>query len=384
MSLTTAPPPAPQRRSARRRFLPLGGLEAAATKLGILEALATPHGVDRYLELVHPMLTVRELRAVVTDVERSTAGSITLTLRPTRQWKGFHAGQFVQIAVDIDGVRRTRCYSPSCSQYRSDGRIEITIKAHPDGLLSQYLHANAKPGLVVGLTQADGAFTLPARRPAKTLLISGGSGITPVLSMLRTLIDEGHGGEIVFLHYAFTETDVAHLTHLRELAARHDNVRLVLAYTKQEIGGDLHGRFDETHLAEVAPWYAHDAQTFLCGPPGLMATIRAHYAGKGIEDSLHTEEFTPPVVVPVAGDVTGRVAFGDTVVDNSGDTLLEQAEAAGLTPEFGCRMGICFTCTKVKTTGCTQNIRTGELSSDPDTEVQLCINRPVGDVAISL
>src|SRR3954449_1751425 len=186
------------RRARRRRFSPLG----------VLEALATPHGVDRYLELIHPMLTVRELRAVVTDVERTTADSVTLTLRPTRQWRGFEAGQFVQIAVDIDGVRRTRCYSPSCSQHRADGRIEITIKAHPQGLVSQYLHAQAKPGLVLGLTPADGTFKLPARRPDKLLLISGGSGITPVLSMLRTLADEEHPGEIVFLHYSNAPSDV--------------------------------------------------------------------------------------------------------------------------------------------------------------------------------
>src|ERR1700759_1316256 len=98
--------------------------------LALFEALATPHGVDRYLELVNPMLTVRELRAEVTAVHRSTADSVTLTLRPTRQWKGFKAGQFVNVTVEIDGVRRPRCYSPTCSQYRNDGLIEITIKKH--------------------------------------------------------------------------------------------------------------------------------------------------------------------------------------------------------------------------------------------------------------
>ena len=200
----------------------------ARSPLRLLEALATPHGIDRYLELVSPMLTVRELRAEVTDVHRSTADSVTLTLRPTRQWRGFRAGQFVQLTVEIDGVRRTRCYSPSCSQYRSDGRIEITVKAHPEGLVSQYLHANARPGLVVGLSQADGTFCLPDERPERSLLVSGGSGITPVLSMLRTLCDEGYAGEIVFLHYAYTAADVAHGAELQSLAAAHDNVRVVL------------------------------------------------------------------------------------------------------------------------------------------------------------
>ena len=349
--------------------------------LKFVEALATPHGIDRYLELVHPMLTVRELRAVVTDVQRPTADSVTLTLRPTRQWQGFRAGQFVQVAVDIDGVRRTRCFSPSGSEHRPDGRIELTVKAHPDGDVSRYLYRHARPGLVLGLSQADGSFRLPDRRPEQLLFISGGSGITPVLSMLRTLLDEGHRGEIAFVHYDRTEADLAHLAELRAIAAQHPNVRVALGFTRQP-GGDLHGRFHETHLAEAAPWYPH-AQTYLCGPTGLQSAVREHYAAKGIEDSLHTEQFTLAVAVP-AGDASGEVRFGDTVVENSGATLLEQAESAGLTPEFGCRMGICFTCTKVKTSGCTRDVRTGELHAEPDTEVQLCISAPVGDVEIAL
>lgn len=351
--------------------------------LRLFEALATPHGVDRYLELVNPMLTVRDLRAEVTEMHRSTHDSVTLTLRPTRRWRGFRAGQFVQVTVVIDGVRRTRCYSPTCSQYRDDGRIELTIKAHPDGLVSQYLHATARPGLVIGLAQADGMFVLPDERPRRILLVSGGSGITPVLSMLRTLCDEGYDGEVVFLHYAYTARDVAHRSELQALADAHDNVRVVLAYTDTD-AGELTGFFGQEHLDAVAPWH-RDGQTFLCGPPGLMRAVREHYKHVDLLDRLHVEEFAPPLAA-VADDATGTVSFeaSGTSADNDGATLLEQAEAAGLTPEYGCRMGICFSCTQIKTSGCTRNIRTGDTNSDPDAEIQLCINVPVGDVAIKI
>ena len=351
--------------------------------LRVLEALATPHGVDRYLELVHPMLVRRDLRAEVTGVERPTADSITLTLRPNRRWKGFAAGQYVQLSVEIDGVLRTRCFSPCSSQHRADGRFELTVKAHEDGLVSRYLYANAQPGLVVGLTPAAGEFTLPQQRPARVLLISGGSGITPVLAMLRTLLDEDWAGEAVFLHYARGKQDVPHLAELREIAARHGNVRVVLAGTRNADGADLTGHFEPAQLAEIAPWHA-DAPAFLCGPPALMAAVREHYEAKGIAELLHTEQFTLAPATPDAEDATGTIRFGDTEVENSGATLLEQAEGAGLTPEYGCRMGICFTCTKVKTAGCTRNVRTGELHSDPDQEIQLCISVPVGDVAVEL
>ncbi|WP_375483990.1 ferredoxin reductase [uncultured Jatrophihabitans sp.] len=369
----------PRRSAGARRFSPLG----------LVEALVTPHGIDRYLELVNPMLTVRDLRAEVVDVRRQvvdgTGVDTRLTLRPTRQWDGFDAGQFVSVTVDIDGVRRTRCYSPANSQHRRDGLLELTVKAHPEGLVSQYLHEQARPGLVLGLSQADGTFRLTLPRPERLLLVSGGSGITPVMSMLRTLCDEGYRGGIVFLHYALSAEHVSYLPELRQLADAHDNVRLALAYTEQQLGGDLHGLFHASHLRDVAPWYAN-AQTYLCGPPGLMAAVRAHFDGRRLTDRLATEEFAPAPVAAPDADVSGVTTFARSAVtsDNTGDTLLEQAENAGLSPEHGCRMGICFSCTQVKTSGCVQNIRTGEISSDPDTEVQLCIHRAVGDVALDL
>ncbi|KAA0022870.1 ferredoxin reductase [Antrihabitans cavernicola] len=349
----------------------------------LVEALATPHHVDRYLELLDPMATVRDMRAEVTAVHKSTDDTVTLTLRPTRHWLGFHAGQFVQVGVVIDGVRHTRCYSPACSQHRNDGHIELTVKAHPDGLVSQYLHRNARVGLVVDLSQASGAFRMPNARPASVLLISGGSGITPVLSMLRTLVDENYRGQITFLHYAYTEQDVSYRAELDRIAAANDNVNLVLAYTDQQTGGDLHGFFDQAHLDAAAPWH-RDAETYLCGPPGLMRGVRELFRDIDLEDRLHTEEFAPPVVA--TEDATGTASFSTSGIEsaNAGANLLEQAEAAGLTPEYGCRMGICFTCTSTKISGCTKNLRTGEIDNDPDQPIQLCISAAVGDVEIAI
>jgi stearoyl-CoA 9-desaturase NADPH oxidoreductase len=357
---------------------------APSRVLDAVELLATPHGLDRYLELVNPMLTVREMRARVVAAERHTADSVTLTLRPTRQWRGFRSGQYVQIAIDVDGVRRTRCYSPAGSEHRADGCIEITVKAHDDGVVSQYLYQHAAPGLVFGLSAAQGTFHLPAQRPDKVLLISGGSGITPVMSILRTLCDEGYAGELAFVHYARSAESVCYRDELRDLAAAHSNVRVAFAFTRAA-GGELTGRFDPSHLKTVAPWYA-DAQTFLCGPQALMSEVRRHYDDLAVTDALHTEEFVLTPVAAVPGEASGTLTFArsDAAAANSGATLLEQAEAAGLTPEYGCRMGICFSCTAIKTAGCTRNIRTGDLDADPDTEIQLCVNVPVGDVTLDV
>jgi ferredoxin-NADP reductase len=265
------------------------------------------------------------------------------------------------------------------------------VKAHPGGLVSSYLHRNAAPGLVLGLSHAEGSFQLPTPRPERILLISGGSGITPVLSMLRTLCSENHQGAVTFLHYARTEADVPHLRELRELAAAHDNVRLVLAYTEAEAeaetearDGELAGLFSREHLRAAAPDHAR-AQTYLCGPGGLMRSVRELFDELGLAQALHTEEFAPAVPTPDL-DAVGQVSFAGSGIraDNSGRTLLEQAEDAGLDPQHGCRMGICFSCTQIKNSGCVRNIRTGATSTEEDEEIQLCICVPVGDVTLDL
>ncbi|WP_019928889.1 ferredoxin reductase [Nocardia sp. BMG111209] len=348
----------------------------------LVQTLTTPHAIDRYLELIRPALTVRDLRAEIVRVRHDANGSVTLRLRPTRRWSGHLAGQYVQIAVVIDGVKHSRCYSPVTVEGRTR-ELELTVRAHPDGLVSHYLWREARPGMVVDLTPAAGTFVLPDPRPERIVLISGGSGITPVLSMLRTLAAEDHPGEVLFLHYARTPEAVPHRAELTALAREHPRLRVEIRCPGAQSGAS--GYFDRDTLAGAAPWF-RDAQVYVCGPERLMAAVRAVYAAEGLETSVHTEEFTLPTITTDPAEVTGATNFSASGVrtDNTGASLLEQAEAAGLTPEYGCRMGICFSCTAIRRSGCTRNRRTGELDSDPDQPIQLCINAAVGDVDIAV
>ncbi|HKN55578.1 MAG TPA: 2Fe-2S iron-sulfur cluster-binding protein [Amycolatopsis sp.] len=337
----------------------------------VAEALLTPHGMDRYLELVDPMLVRREIRGRVVAARHQTPDTVTLTVKPSRAWPGFAAGQHVRVGVDIDGVRHTRCYSPCGSQH--DRTLEFTIR--DQGLVSGFLHRGGNA--ILRLSTPDGSFTLPPRRPDRILLISGGSGITPVLAMLRTLVDEGHPGEIAFVQYARTADDVLYRPELERLAARHPGLRVLHAYTRAK-SGDLHGHFSAEHLTKAAPWFA-DAETYACGPRPLLEAVRAEF---GLSERLHTEEFTPPMFA--SGAAGGRIRFARSgrECENSGKPLLEQAEDAGLAPEHGCRMGICFSCTQRKTTGRVRNAKSGEVSGEEDEEIQLCISVPLGDVEI--
>lgn len=347
----------------------------------IVEQVATPYPVDRYLELIDPMITWRDTRAKITDVRRQTDRSVTLTLRPTRQWTGHQAGQYVEVSVVVDGVRHRRFFSPAGAAQHADS-LELTITAHSGGFISRYLRENARPGMVLSLGAPAGEFTLPAARPTRTVLVSGGSGITPVLSMLRTLLADGHTEPITFVHYARTPDDVPYRTELEALDRTLAHVDVQFHYTRT----DDAEHFAPSHLDGLAD--ADGAQVFLCGPTSLMNAVREYADERGLADRLFSEAFTidtAPVLdpnEPITGDVTYTEA--DVTTPNDGRTLLEQAEAAGLNPEFGCRMGICFSCTKVRKSGCTRNILTGELDSEPDQHIQICVNAPVGDVEIEV
>ncbi|MEE6178975.1 ferredoxin reductase [Mycobacterium sp. 050134] len=339
----------------------------------LVDLLTGPHGVDRYTELVAPTWTLGEGRAKVVEVRRATPRSVTLTLAPNESFTtryAVKAGQYVNVAVEVDGRRHTRCYSPANAE--GSGHIELTIGRHDGGLVSSHLCEHARRGMVLGLTGVGGDFTLPPVRPRRILFVSGGSGITPVMSMLRTLVAERHQGDIAFIHYARTAAEACYRDELDAMPG----VRVLHGYTRSD-GGDLVGRFGPEHLTAAMP--APDI-VFVCGPTPLVDAVRERC------DNVHTESFVPPAFEASANPSGGRITFADSGIDvvDDGRPLLEQAEAAGLTPENGCRMGICHTCTRRKIAGTVRNLTTGAVSTCPDEDVQICVSVPVGDVDLSL
>jgi ferredoxin-NADP reductase len=333
----------------------------------LVDLLVGPHGVDRYLELIRPQLTVRDARAQVLTVRHQTARSVTLTVRPNAPWGGFRAGQFVRVGVEIDGVRRTRTYSPASSA--QDNRVlELTVTVHPEGLVSRHLQSSLRPGATLHLGEAQGDFVLPDERPDRLVLISGGSGVTPVMSMLRSLRDEDWTGEIEFIHYARTAADWLY----RDEVEAMPSVRARFIATR-EVGGRLTGE----SLGESVGAYAA-----VCGPPALLDAARAIFP----PERLVTETFTSPTLTVAGEAAQGVIKFlrsGREATIASG-TLLEQAEAAGIEPEFGCRMGICRTCKCRKAAGAVRDVRTGEVSEEEDEDIQLCVSVPAGDVALEI
>lgn len=350
-------------------------LRGRVLESSLMKVLTWPQGVDSFTEVVDPTWTNKEGRATVTTVRRQTPRSVTLTLSPNelgaQSFSAFRAGQHINVSVEIDGRRHTRCYSPT--NVEGTEFIELTVGLHGDGLVSGYLYQHARPGMVVAIGAPAGDFVLdPSDR--RILLVSGGSGITPVMSMLRTLRATGHAGEVAFVHYARTRADLCYAEELRQLGEA-EGVQVLVSYTRSGVG-DLTGHVSAAHLDGAL---ADPDAVYVCGPAALVDAVRA------LHPQARSESFVPKVYT--GGEASGGlVSFAEStvVVEDDGKTLLEQAENAGLKPEFGCRMGICHGCTRTKTSGAVKNINTGMVSSDENEEIQICVTVPCGDVVVDI
>ncbi len=340
--------------------------------------LSHPLLPDDYLHLVNPLWSARELRGRVVEVRRETDTAATLVIQPGWGWTSdYRAGQYIGIGHQVCGRWHWRSYSLTSTPVRGDGRISITVKAMPEGFLSGHLVNGLEPGTIVRLAAPQGDFVLPDPPPAKTMFLTAGSGITPVMSMLRTLDARGTMPDTVLVHSAPTEDDVLFLAELRALAERHPGLRLHLQLTRTE------GLLDLERLADVCPDWT-ERQTWACGPAALLDTAEALWEGSGVKEALHTERFS--VDLAGAGGEGGDVEFarsGRTTRVDGATTLLLAGEAAGVQMPFGCRMGICQSCVVPLKAGSTRDLRSGTVHVAGD-RVQTCISAAAGDCVLDV
>lgn len=368
---------------------------------GITRTLLTPHPVEHYVRSLGVDWSDDPTGATVMTVDRPVPDVTVLTLRLPTGVERPAPGAALEIGVVVDGVIHRRHYSPVDPASRADGLATFAVRRHPGGVVSEFLWAQAKPGMRLLLGAPVGEISLPENRPADVLLVSGGSGITPMLSIASTLAAEGHcvdpdtgtlgpdlvtrpggHGRVAWIHYARRVADVPFRDRLRELNRAGIDVHVVPTAEGATPDG-LAGHLTTEHLESAAPWHA-GATVFLCGPEGLAGGLEQALGAERFADVLR-ERFTAdhgPVPESDGGTVT-HVTSGVTA-HNSGTTLLEGAEAAGLSPRHGCRMGICHTCTAVRVSGATRDLRTGEVDAEPGCRVQICVSAPVGDVEMEL
>ncbi len=341
----------------------------------LVRVLTTPMDPDDYLELVNPLWSRHEIRARVADVVRETDEAVTLRLEPNRNWPGHRAGQHVQIGIEIDGVRQQRTFTVSAAPHEP---LTLTIKRNGPGGVSDHVVRRLEPGTLVWLSEPAGEFHMPASVPDKLLMIAGGSGITPIRSMLTDLYRQGWQGDARLLYCNQNADATIFRRELEQLAADWPALKL------DQLHADAGELLTPERLAQTVPDFAQRS-AYLCGPGGLMQVVEDFYAQQGLEDRLHLERFQAPERgAPGEGGRVRFAASGGEAVGSGAESVLELAESRGLQPKHGCRMGICHTCTCRLESGRLRNLHNGEVFEAQGQPVRICVHAPEGEVELEL
>jgi stearoyl-CoA 9-desaturase NADPH oxidoreductase len=339
--------------------------------------LFTPLLPDDYIELINPLWSTQELRGRVERLERQTEDAVTLVIKPGADWDRHQPGQYLRIGVIVDGVHHWRAYSITSEP--SDDFICITPKLVQEGKVSPHLTTRLQPGTIIRLGGVEGDFTLPDPRPEKALFISAGSGVTPIMSMVRALDQEDRLEDAVLVHSAHNEDDVIFGSSLQALDERREGFRLHLQLTQQQ------GRISPPDLEQICPDW-RERETFLSGPSDMLDAMEEYWEKEGDRELLHMERFQPKVGLSEEGE-GGEISFlaSDTKTEAGGGTpILVAGEEAGLTLKYGCREGICHTCTGKLCSGRVRDLRNGNVYGTEGETIRVCISAPEGPVEVDL
>lgn len=344
----------------------------------LAERITTPLLPDDYLRLANPLWSARELRGRVLQVQRETHDSATLVIKPGWGFSfDYEPGQYMGIGLLVDGRWRWRSYSLTSSPVKGARTVTITVKAMPEGFLSTHLVDGVKPGTIVRLAAPQGNFVLPDPAPPAVLFITAGSGITPVMSMLRTLVRRDQVTDVIHLHSAPTADDVMFAAELDQLGRDHPGYRLQLRTTRSQ------GRLNLSSLdTEVPGWRSR--QTWACGPEAMLNAAERAWTAAGVGDRLHLERFAVSRAAPAG--VGGTVTFaksGKSANADAATSLMDAGEQAGVQMPFGCRMGICQSCVVGLVDGHVRDLRNG-VEHEPGTRVQTCISAASGDCTLDV
>lgn len=348
--------------------------------LGAVSVLTSPRSPGEYLGLLDPLWSAHHPAGRVAAVRSETPDAATLDIRPGSGWRGHLAGQYLPLGLELDGVWHWRTYSLTCPP--GADTLSVTVTAHPGGRVSPHLVHRLRPGTVLRLGPAGGDFTLPDGAAPRLLMVTAGSGLTPVMGLLRTLAQQRDAPDVVLLHSAPTARDSLFRAELRELAAERPWFRLHEQHTRTA------GRLTPALIAALCPDW-HERETWACGPDPLLDTLEEHWGAAGLAGRLRTERFRPPALLPPtgAGGTGGRVRFQRTGTETESDAdtpLLDTGEAAGVRMPYGCRGGLCFGCLTPLVNGKVRDLRTGAVHGEPGQQIQTCVSAASGPLVLDL
>ncbi|GAA5012622.1 ferredoxin reductase [Acinetobacter puyangensis] len=323
--------------------------------------------IDFILEKVNPLWSINKVKAEVVEYKQLSEDMYQVHLQPNSKFnKIWQAGQSVLVTIQIAGVFHQRSYS--IVEITDQGQVVLGIKRQ--GQVSKFL-TQPHQNLIVELSQVQGDFVLH-QGTAPALFIASGSGITAIYAMLKQALKQNL--QQVYVLY-FNRHPIYH-AEIEKLAAQYPQLQYLLIDTTTQ-----KQHFDENLINAFCPdWQQYNA--YVCGASPLMQAAKQLYADHQKQNLLHTEYFQPTVDENATEQpITFRRSQRDFIATQ---TLLISAEQAGLKPSHGCRMGICNTCTCTKVSGVTKNILTGEIESEDNRPIKLCISQAISPVVIDL
>lgn len=339
-------------------------------------------GIDFWLQKINPVFSLNECLAEVQAIEEECSGVKTVTLRPNRKWRGFTPGQHVHVSLEVDGVTLRRTWTISSN---ADSRnITLTIGRIPNGRATSWIHDHLTVGTVVKLSEPQGTFTLP-QNGSPVVFLAGGAGVTPALSMLRTMRARNDMRRFELVHFIRSDDHAIARFELEAIEEALPNTRVHIIETndghptdERRISAELLASLELGRDPSPTQW-------MLCGPAGFMDAATEILATTRPDISPLSERFTPPSMEHAGSGGTIHLGRdGGTALNGPEDTLLVAIEATGRNPKHGCRAGICFQCTCTKTEGVVLDLRTGKLLDEDGEKIQLCVSQAVGDVTLDL
>lgn len=361
-------------------------------RLWISDALFTGRTASEYfaplMQAIDPSWAPERAIATIESIHAETLDAQTFILRPSRGWQGFDAGQHVALDIEINGRTHVRTFTLASTptHFEKTGTIALTIKEAPDGRVTPYLHHHVRVGAKVGLSRATGAFLLPNAENATVLYLAAGSGITPVMSHLRSLVEQQFPIPVTLLYYARRQEELIFVKELQAIANACPRFKLLTATTQEEAPRALQGRLCAEHL-EKALRNRTPTQIYICGPRGFADSAHTLLSNTAASETPVVSEHFGGVVTQHDSQGVHQIRLQHSERAIEGDaqqTLLNTAERNGLSPQAGCRMGICHTCKCKKTEGRVRNVITGEISDDGEEMIQLCISTPETDITLDL
>ena len=306
-------------------------------------------------------------------------------------------GQFITVTVALDGLSKKRSYTIASSPTVRD-YCEITVKREDLGTVSQYLHSQVNEGDVLEFTGPSGRFTFTGQEADSIVLIAGGVGVTPLMSISRFLLDRSWKGDIFFLFSCKTKENIIYREELEYLARRHPNLHITFVLEEgvdeaddMYVAGRVTAEILRDHVPDVASRRAH-----ICGPPAMIAAVRKVLIDLGVsEQNIYTELFggkvpstaAPPLELPGNEVSTAVVNFArskKTAILTPEKSILEASEDVGVNIDYSCRVGTCGICkTKLLSGNVTMAVEEALTDEDRNQNIILaCQAKSVEDVAV--